>query len=455
MRFHFFRMNQAALIALLIPLMPGGAAADMLKLVIPAVVARSKSEPPPSGPHWRAPQLLENEEDYAYSPDIVSDAQGNAVAFWRKSGSGTWCRRYAAGAGWTDAGSLGGGNSVVSMNPAGSLAVVWSEYDANDDTAVYAKICAAADSCGEIVQISGSASFVQPQSVVMDAAGNAAAFWTEGMKPSTLWTNRYEPGAGWGAPIQIESSSQQKNALAAADASGNVLIVWEQRLVNTFYLAARRYEPGAGWGESQLIEPADPVQLSNSTGHRLAADAAGNVIAVWQRTALPSVSGDIWANRYEPGAGWGTAQLIETDAVNGASAPDVAADAAGNAVAVWQQFDGSRLNIWTASYTLGAGWSVPQLLETNDAGDTKQPQIAINAAGDAVAVWQQHDGSRWNIWAARFTPGAGWQDVRLIEANNTGDAQNPQVMIDADGKAVAVWEQDDGEHRNIWAARYE
>lgn len=446
-----FLAKQAALIALF--LLPCDAAANVLKLVIPSVLTKN-SAPPPSGPRWRAPQLLANEAVDAYSSDIVSDAQGNALAFWRTSGSGAWAaRQYAAGSGWTAASPLDG--SVIAMSPAGSLAVVWSEYDANDDAAVYAKICAAADSCGEAVQISGSASFVQPQSVVMDEAGNAAAFWIEGMKPSVLWTNRYEPGSGWGAPTKIEGNLQQQNARAVADASGNLLVVWEQRLVNTFYLAAKRYEPGAGWGESQLIETADPVQLSNSAGHQLAADKAGNVIAVWQRTTSPQIGDDIWTNRYAAGTGWGTAQLLETDAVNGAANPDVAMDEAGNALAVWQQSDGSRLNIWTARYAPGAGWSAPQLLETNDAGDAKQPQIAMNAVGGAVAVWQQHDGIRWNIWAARYAPGAGWQDVRLIETNNVGDAQNPHVMIDTDGKAIAVWEQDDGTNRNIWAARYE
>jgi len=452
MRFHFFLMNQAAFIALLMPFLPCDAAANVLKLVIPSVLTK-KSVLPPSRPCWRAPQLLENEAADAYSPEIVSDAQGNALAFWHTSGSGAWAGKYAAGVGWTAANPLDG--SVIAMNPAGSLAVVWSEYDANDDAAVFAKICSAALSCGEAIQISGSSNVAEPQSVVMDEAGNAAAFWTEGMKPSVLWTNRYEFGSGWGAPTKIEENSQQKNARAVTDASGNLLVVWEHRLVNTFYLAAKRYEPGAGWKETQLIEPADSVQLSSSAGHQLAANKSGDVIAVWQRTALPLVGGDIWVNRYEAGIGWGTAQLLETDAVNGAASPDIAMDEAGNALAVWQQSDGTRLNIWTARFASGAGWGAPQRLETNDAGDAQQPQIAMNAAGEAVVVWQQHDGSRWNIWAARSASGAGWQDVRLIETNNVGDAQNPHVMIDADGRAIAVWEQDDSVSRNIWAARYE
>jgi hypothetical protein len=46
------------------------------------------------------------------------------------------------------------------------------------------------------------------------------------------------------------------------------------------------------------------------------------------------------------GVGWGTAALIETDNAGGAVAPQIAVDPTGNAIAVWYQFDGTRFNIW-------------------------------------------------------------------------------------------------------------
>lgn len=54
----------------------------------------------------------------------------------------------------------------------------------------------------------------------------------------------------------------------------------------------------------------------------------------------------IWANRYTAGTGWGTAALIETDNAGNAYSPQIACDTAGNALAVWDQSDGTRLNIW-------------------------------------------------------------------------------------------------------------
>ena len=70
------------------------------------------------------------------------------------------------------------------------------------------------------------------------------------------------------------------------------------------------------------------------------------------------------------------------------------------------------------------------------AGSFIDPSIAVDTAGNALAVWQQSDGTRDNIWANRYTPGGGWGTAELIETNNAGDAVNPQIAIDTAGNAT-------------------
>jgi hypothetical protein len=102
-----------------------------------------------------------------------------------------------------------------------------------------------------------------------------------------------------------------------------------------------------------------------------------------------------------PGS-WGDAWLIETDNAGLANIPQVAVDASGNAVVVWNQDDGIRRNIWANRYVVGSGWGTAELIETDNAGRAWVPQVAVDASGNAVAVWQQDDGTRDNIWANRF-----------------------------------------------------
>ena len=46
-----------------------------------------------------------------------------------------------------------------------------------------------------------------------------------------------------------------------------------------------------------------------------------------------------------------------------------------------------------------------------------------------------------------------WGSATLIETD-TGDAQYPQVALDTVGNGLAVWQQSDGTRNNIWANRY-
>ena len=91
------------------------------------------------------------------------------------------------------------------------------------------------------------------------------------------------------------------------------------------------------------------------------------------------------------------------------------------------------------SFTTEDGdWGAAELIETDNAGNAESPQIAFDSSGNAIAVWVQFDGTRNNIWANRFdgtNPGA----AELIEADNAGNAITPQIAIDSSGNAIAVW----------------
>ncbi len=47
-------------------------------------------------------------------------------------------------------------------------------------------------------------------------------------------------------------------------------------------------------------------------------------------------------------------------------------------------------------------WGTAALIETDNAGPAYDPQIAFDANGNALAVWEQFDGTRSNIVANRF-----------------------------------------------------
>lgn len=190
--------------------------------------------------------------------------------------------------------------------------------------------------------------------------------------------------------------------------------------------------------------------IEHNVGHLRSPDVAmdprGNAAAVWSQLDPPY---SIWANYYDADLQrWQTAQLLEHDDAGDAVEPRVAMDAAGNAVAVWQQFDGTRNHVWASSYEPGAGWDAPVQLDEGDTGGAFAPQIAMNAGGAAIVVWEQREGGDSQPWIRRYTADAGWAEAEpmLIFGQPAFIIEGEiEVAIDGQGDAMVIILADDFE----------
>jgi len=291
--------------------------------------------------------------------------------------------------------------------------------------------------------------------VTFDANGNALAVWEQFDGTRTnIWSNRYTAGTGWGTAALIETDNAGDAGLpkVAIDANGNALAVWHQfdgpQTSGRSNIWSNRYAASTGWGTATLIETDN---AGRAVAPRIAIDANGNALAVWNQ--FDGTRYNIWSNRYTAGTGWGNAALIETDNAGHAQAVQIAIGANGDALAVWQQFDGTRESIWSNRYTAGTGWSTAARIENDNAEDAFSPEIAIDGSGNALVVWRQHIGTLGSIWSNRYTAGTGWGTAAIIN-DTAGNGSHQQIAVDARGNALAVWRQFDGGLTNIWSNRY-
>ena len=366
----------------------------------------------PAGRSWGTAVLIETDNaDGANEPRIAFDSSGNALAVWQQSDGirdNIWANRYTAGVGW------------------GTAQLIEADNVGNATSA----------------------------QIAVDASGNAIAVWQQydGVRVNTR-ANRYTAGVGWGTPQRITTSTQDEQGhKLAVDPAGNMLVVWQQREPLCYSVWANRYTAGSGWGTAQVIENNDTSTGGCDSEPDIAVDANGNAIAVWSQST-PATPASIVANRYTAGVGWGTVQLIETDNAGGAIGARIAFDASGNALAVWDRGDGARSNIWSNRYTAGVGWGTAQLIETDITGVMFVPRIAVDPSGNALAVWQRNatNGTQTNIGVNRYTAGAGWGTAQALTNDPAGVAWRPHIAMDASGNAIAVWIQHDGTRFNVWA----
>lgn len=411
---------------------------------------------------WGVPELIETyDAGSAHSPKIAVDGKGNAMAVWYQYYTeatlpSIYAGRYVAGAGWEPPQLVE--NSYqntfepdVGMDSQGNAIVVWTEWD---DTRwnLWSNRYVAEVGWGEpqLIETNDLGSVAKPD-IAMDAAGNAVVVWQQfdGVQYH-IWSNRYVAGVGWMTAQQIDQdyTGDCFEPKVGIDDSGNAIVVWRLSDGLHYHIWSNRYVVGSGWGTSQPIE----ANISESATYpRVAVDRSGNAIAVWM---LYLGHHTIWANRYTVGAGWGTAQLIQIDDSEEALYPRVAVDGSGNAVAVWEQYDGVLKNVWSNRYVVGSGWETAQLIENENSYHAFNGQVAMDEAGNAIATWSQSDGSRPNIWASRYVVGSGWENPQLIEFDNSGMAGQTELGMDSSGGAIAVWWQEDAYTTSIWANRY-
>jgi len=327
---------------------------------------------------------------------------------------------------------------------------IWQYTDAAGDV-IWANHYTRVDLWEDPEPIDDGSGTASAPALAVDQAGNGIAIWErlEGVT-TNIWTNRYDVDDGWGTAGRLQNGevTDARSASLAVDPAGNALAVWIQDDVDTGeeFVWAIRYEPGTGWGTAASIDVSPAPTSIAGTSTDVGMDANGNGLAVWSR---PEFMGDvIWANRYTAGSGWGTAAIIKSDVdtdVRGLRL-DVAPN--GDAFIVWIQNDPARddtEDIWSARFS-GSSWGPPERIDQYDAGDKMAPDIAIDGDGIAHAVWSQADADFDNIWANQYTRGSGWGMPQLIEppnedSNQDGDARDPRVDVNTAGNTFVVWTQ--------------
>ena len=375
--------------------------------------------------------------------------------------SNIWANRYVAGSGWSvaqliEADNTGGATfPSIAVNAAGVGVAAWMQHDGSR-TNLWANVYLPGSGWGTAQLIedddAGGASY---PAVAIDTAGNAVAVWHQsGGTRTSIWANRFVPGVGWGTAQLVETDDVGFASFpdVAVDTAGNATAVWSQSDGTRYGVWANRFIPGTGWATAQLIETDDTAN-GGPPRPQVAVDGTGNAVAVWSQ--YDGSRYNAWANHFVPGSGWGTPQLIENEtggtASSSAAGPHVALDGVGSAIAVWHQSDGTRNNIWANRFVPGTGWGAAQMIETENDGGAGSPQVVVDASGNAMATWIQTDGSRYNVWANRYVMGTGWGTAQLIETDNAGSAGPPSAAVNAAGTAISVWPQSDGTRDNLWA----
>jgi hypothetical protein len=277
--------------------------------------------------------------------------------------------------------------------------------------------------------------------IAIDAMGNAVATWsrTTGTGAAEdIWADSYHHASrSWTGAVKISGGGSASRSVVGLDGEGNAWIVWEEGFPTQIF--SRTLSAAGEWSPPLSQAPAPVCKSLNAQEFpQLVVDQAGNALAIWMEVSGSKTS--IRSARRPFGSGWESLGLLSSGTNQALLSPPVpiAINASGDAAAVWQESG----TIYGAQYIRGA-WTSPMAIASGT-----QPAVGIGGMGEVVFVWNQG-----GVIQSKILSGSHLSEPMTI-SNALFAAERPCVALDDAGNAVAVFERLDaaGIHKFIAAA---
>lgn len=321
----------------------------------------------------------------------------------------------------------------VAYNPRGEAVVVWRENNKTSSRLEIRAIqiltpdlnSAVREVIAEIAAEPGN--LLSAPKISMLSDGSALATWVQRVAGENTVFARARVDGQWVDPSQVlgvysnSSETELPELSVAMGVGGKAIVVWAENIDGGTRkrIMARRANQFAtnDWAPAERIQTDETGSASNP---KVTLDALGNATVVWEqqrRVFSGAVRTYVFANRFDGNTWLAVQQGLNLRAAD-AFAPQVGSDERGAAIAVWRQVDGlslpkQRTNIFASRLepTNPAKWSAPEQLNTPEQGNASNPQLAMNARGEAVAVWKQVEGSLDRVFSNAFLNAASIQPL--------------------------------------------
>jgi PKD domain len=237
---------------------------------------------------------------------------------------------------------------------------------------------------------------------------------------------------------------------AAADASGNIYVVWEDDTANNSNILFGRSTDG---GMTFLTQP-----LSNTTGYssgpRICVDSKGAINVVWVDDT-PGNPVVYFRRSTDGGATFLPPTSLSSVAAYSAS-PQIAVDGSGNISVVWES-DSAPVGILFRNSADGVTFSATLNLATNPVNPnltaSLAPQMAIGVDGSINIVWEDDFNFQSDISFSRSTDQGATFSATTNLSHNAGNSFEAQIAVDLSGNINVAWVDDTPHNNDIFFTR--
>jgi PKD domain len=297
--------------------------------------------------------------------------------------------------------------------------------------------------------------------VAVSTQGEAVGLWAAGFTKGALVIQAaLKPSGGsWQAPVVVAEAHEDvirfSGCHVAIDSRGDAQAVW----IGNGFIIQSVYKPaGQDWQEPASVTE---VESLSEKGHsaidpQVAFDSQGDALAEWTIAGPYGAATEesvIQASSKPAGGMWQTPADLSAPGQE-AYVPQLAMDSQGDALALWDLHSGEHRTVQVAMRLAGSAWQQAADLSEPDE-NAYHPELVMDAQGDAVAAWEVERGRDWTVQSVVRPAGEGWRaPVSVSQITEHGELL-PQVAIDSQGDALAAWELYNGTNYLIQAAGYQ
>jgi hypothetical protein len=305
-----------------------------------------------------------------------------------------------------------------------------------------------ADGWASVVDLSAPGQDARSFAVTVDAAGNATAVWSRSNGANYIVQARRIAADGiLGATRDLSAPGQSAfEPDAAGDAAGNTVVVWDRSDGTNTIIQARRIDADGTLGPIHDLSAGG----QSAFAPRIAIDATGKATAVWRRSNGTNTI--IQARRIGADGTLGATQDLSAPGQQ-AFNPRVALDAAGNATAVWYRNNGA--NTIAQARRIAADGTLGATQDLSAPGqDAFDADVAVDPAGNATAVWGRFNGTNSVLQGRRIAPGGSLGPTEDLSASGQSISFEHGVAVDPAGNATPIWSRFDGSNDIVQVRRF-
>jgi hypothetical protein len=360
---------------------------------------------------------------------------------------------------------------AIARDSAGDFVIVWSSVgpDGSSYGIVGRRFDSGGNPIGSEFLVNSYTTLNQRHPAIAAAAGGTFVVVWESYQDgsgSGIFGRRFDSGGNpIGSEFQVNSyaTAYQKLPKIATDAAGNFVVVWESEAqdLTSYGVFGRRFDSAGNPLGSDF-----QVNSYLTGSHRypaIAADAGGNFVVVWHSGVQDAGGYGVFGRRFDSaGNPLGSDFQVNSYTTGLQLYPAIARNSGGSFVVAWTSLgqDGSYGGVFGRRFdSAGSPLGSEFRINSHTTGDQRSPAIALDAGGNFVVAWNGYnqDGSGSGVFGHRFDPGGSplGSDFQ-INSYITGTQAYAEIATDASGNFVVVWESNgqDGSSYGVFGQRF-